>query len=129
MQQDNYKNIEASILTIAKTIGNANQLETGWIDLTLENGWVVYSSTYATGQYRRDKNGMVHLRGLIKNGTGINIATLPAGFRPAITELLATATSNNVFGRVDIDPSGVIIARTYNNQWLSLYNLHFLAEL
>jgi hypothetical protein len=126
MESDNYKNLEQAINAIAQAIDGSTQLETNWIDLSYQNSWVDYGSTYVAGQYRRDKQGMVHLRGLVKNGSGV-IATLPEGFRPDEKELIATATWSNTFGRVDIETNGQINPVTYNSNWVSLFNIHFKA--
>lgn len=91
-----------------------------WTSLPLQNSWVAYGSGYYTPAYQV-QNGKVYLRGMTKNGTSGTIATLPAGARPGATRLCSTTTSPNVFQRVDITSSGVILAAAgYSNAWVSL---------
>lgn len=61
----------------------------GWITPTLLNGWEPYSDGaeylgYPTIQYRKDSQGFVHLRGLVKKGASSpsNLFYLPEGYRP-----------------------------------------------
>jgi hypothetical protein len=57
--------------------------DTGWINMTLINGWVAYDARVP--QYRRI-NGIVYTQGVIKSGTsGTNFWVAPAGFRMAAT--------------------------------------------
>jgi hypothetical protein len=80
--------------------------DTGWIDLTLLNGWVNYAvGTYPSAGYRK-LNGVVYIRGLLKNGTvtaQTPLANLPVGFRPAYDHMSATAASpGTVMARIDV---------------------------
>lgn len=97
-----------------------------WITPTMLNSWVDYDSTYNTCQYYKDKEGIVHLKGLVKSGTiGQAIFTLPAGYRPSKQYLIATQTSPNAIGRLDINTSGNVIPTTGSNSWFSLDNVSF----
>lgn len=56
---------------------------------TLENGWVPLSGAMSPLQFIKSLDGVVTLRGCIKDGTTTNgtlITTLPVGFRPALIE-------------------------------------------
>jgi hypothetical protein len=79
---------------------------------------------FATPSYFRDRDGLVHLRGVVKanDGNSINCAPatqfdqsivliggLPAGHTPENRSLF-TVTSNNKPGRVDIFANGVVLA-------------------
>lgn len=90
-----------------------------------------YSATYNPAGYFRDKNGIVHLRGLVKSGTmGATIFTLPEGYRPAYRELqpvIANATPN-IIGRCDIYTNGNVNATSGNNGWYSLDGTTFRAS-
>ena len=62
--------------------------DTGWIDMTLLNGWVNYDSGLATGgsgrpcQVRK-LNGMVNFRGYMRSGAnGTVFWNILEGFRP-----------------------------------------------
>lgn len=57
-------------------------LDSGWIVPTLGNSWVNHGGVYATAAYRKI-NGVVYLKGLIKNGTlAQTVFQLPVGYRP-----------------------------------------------
>jgi hypothetical protein len=67
---------------LAGTATGTDANDTGWVTLTLTNGYTNYGGVYAAAACRRIGN-VVHLRGLPNGGTrGASIATLPVGFRP-----------------------------------------------
>lgn len=122
--------------------GAANVLELGsgdvirsygetWIEPTLNNSWVNYSSTYPNAAYRLDAGSYVHLQGLVKDGTvngSANIFQLPAGYRPAHV-LIFIVMSNDTVGEVRVDTSGNVVAYApSSNTWVSLDSISFLAE-
>ena len=97
-----------------------------WQDLTLENGWTRFSTTYNPPQYFKDSQGIVHLRGLIKDGTAEEISTLPTAYSPSFRELHIGTTNRNVSCRIDITNAGVItLAADYDNAWVSLDGITF----
>lgn len=101
-----------------------------WITPTLVNGWMPYSAAYNTEGYYKDSFGVVHLRGLIKNGTttpGTTLFTLPVGYRPVTRELLGTITNPNAIGRIDVNYTGVVTIELGDIAWLSLDGLTFRA--
>lgn len=68
-----------------------NLADTGWIDITLLNGWVNYDSGTTSGgsgraaQYRKI-NGVVYFRGVIRSGSNGGVwCVMPAGFNMAAT--------------------------------------------
>lgn len=99
-----------------------------------QNSWrVYYSGEWGSPAFYKDAMGFVHLRGLAQKTSPITgiIFTLPAGYRPA------TVSSGHIFGclsgagiaRVDVLPGGnVAVNGSYATDWLSLNNIHFLAE-
>lgn len=100
---------------------------TGWVSLTLQNGWLYYGSPFTTPQYTKSADGLVSLKGLINTGTvGATVATLPVGYRPT-GRVLYGNVSYGLYSRVDIDSSGNIIAVAGNNGWFSLDNISFFA--
>ncbi len=99
---------------------------TDWIVPTLAGSWVTYDGTYNIEGYRKDAEGYVHLKGLVKSGTG-TIFTLPVGFRPSRRQLLGTI-SNNAIGRIDVTPTGTVSMSTGVTNWISLDGLTFKAE-
>lgn len=106
--------------------------DSGWLNLSLNTGWTVYSSGSWGNLMYKKINGVVYLRGLVNNATASNttIATLPVGYRPTTTARMVAsmghATSvGTAAARIDISLGGVITvpAGPYSN-WLSL-NISF----
>lgn len=66
-------------------LGNGTFLDS-WKNLSFNTNWSNFGSSYSTGQYKKETQNIVRLKGLIKhtttNATGV-IATLPTGFRPS----------------------------------------------
>lgn len=103
------------------------------ISPTFLNGWSNYSAAggaYAQCHYWKDKNGVVHLNGMITGGTTTNetpIFILPVGYRPKGREIHAVVSSG-VFARVDVRPTGEVITGSGVSGWLSLSGISFKAE-
>lgn len=112
----------------------SNMIETqqAWIPPTLLNSWVNYSTdvgTYSIAGYYKDSLGIVHLRGLIKDGT-INASafTLPVGYRPQ-HRLIISALSANVQGEVRIQADGAVIPYDPSTDtWVSLDGISFRGD-
>lgn len=90
-----------------------------WTAAILGNSWANYGTPYAPAGYRKDANGIVHLRGLIKLGTmGAAAFTLPTGYRPPYElgfSVPSTSTSTGTSpatGRVDVLASGAVVPQT-----------------
>lgn len=120
-----------------------------WITPTLTGSWVYYGSPFAVPQYMR-KNGIVYLKGLVKNGTLASaMFTLPAGYRPAEQRIFSGVTSSMATGatvpvtlpahthttlattcRIDVTTAGVVGAAAANasNSFISLDGICFPAE-
>ena len=100
--------------------GSVSYPDTGLITPTLINGWVSYDTTYAPVRYSR-KNNVVTIIGLVKNGTiGLDVFTLPVGFRPPVQLLGATTTSPNVHGRLDVKTNGGVLPAAGSISWFSV---------
>lgn len=104
----------------------------GWSTLTLNSsaGWQVFDSAHTSPQYTKSADGIVTVRGFIKNGTttvGTALATLPPGYRPK-ERVIYSCVANGSFCRVDILPSGTIEIRSASATWTSLDGLNFIAE-
>jgi len=98
-----------------------------WIAATLLGAWVNFGAGYAAVGYSKDRFGMVHIKGVVKDGViTTSVFTLPAGYRPADSEKF---TCNSSGGIVDlmINPSGDVIPATGANAWLSLSGTAFRA--
>lgn len=124
----------------------------GWTDLQLNDGgfpigcyWENFPGGFGTPGYFRDRDGIVHLRGVVRahDGSSINCGTpsideviagndaLPNGYRPEARALF-TVSSNNKPARVDIlANTGQIRAEpgypTYADMevWVSLDGISF----
>ena len=91
--------------------------DTAWTALTLANGWVQDTANSPAGAgdavpaYFKDAAGIVHVRGYIKSGTAVAIATLPAGYRPTLTfesPSLRSSTGVGAVSNVRVSTAGVI---------------------
>lgn len=94
----------------------------------LLNSWVNFGAGFTDAAYFKDPNGFVHLRGLVKNGTGIPtvIFTLPLGYRPGQDSIFAVL-SNNALGRVNVLASGDVQAFAGSTVWVQLDGITFKA--
>ena len=98
-----------------------------WIAPTLENNWLNWGTPDGPAGYFKDSLGIVHLRGIVKNGSGSTIFTLPDTYRPAYKEVHAVLASA-VLGRVDIKPNGEVVVITGSYSWISLDGITFRAK-
>lgn len=72
--------------------------DTGWVDLTLTNGWSVQSGR--SPQVRR-LNGVVYMQGHVTGGSDTLIANLPNGFLgPSITHIVPNYDSVATFFQI-----------------------------
>lgn len=115
-------------------LGKLADASTQWAPPTLVNGWLPYGGGFSTPGYLKDASGIVHLRGLVKNGvigagTAGTIFTLPVGFRPEFIQLLASTASPNAFARTDVDQAGNVVASSTGgtNAFWSLDGISFPA--
>ena len=109
---------------------NANYVTVGGTGApAFANSWVNWGAPYFNAAYWKDPLGFVHLRGVIQSGVvGSAAFTLPPGFRPAGTVLLATI-SNNAIGRVEVANTGTVTPISpSSNVWVSLDGLYYKAS-
>lgn len=82
-----------------------------WKPIDMLNSWVNFSTAFNSAQYRKDPQGRVYLRGLVKRTVagyvGVPICALPVGYRPTKTCMFATV-GNNKHTRLDVDKGGVV---------------------
>ena len=96
------------------------------------NSWVNFGGAEATAAFRKLANGMVVIKGTVKDGTGLTatIFTLPVGYRPIKTIDFATIASNTVAAVLTITAAGAVIPNSTgqgaNN--LNFINCSFFAE-
>ena len=97
-----------------------------WQAPTLLNSWVNYGSTQNAAGYFLDNGGIVHLRGLVKNGSAIptTIFTLPTRFLPEKQEIFVV-NSYDSFGRCNVNSDGTVVAQIGNTAWFCLDGITF----
>lgn len=105
-------------------------VQDNWIAPTLATGWVNYLNGYNPAGYFRDKQGIVHLRGLVRKTSGAisgeRIFTLPEGYQPEFREL-RVVISMDLLGRCDIDNAGQVLIIRGDAGWFSLDGISFRA--
>ena len=94
---------------------------------SFSNSWVDFGGSYQTAGYWKDRDGVVHLRGEIKDGT-LNAAafTLPVGYRPE-NIINFSCASNAAFGYGYVSSSGVVVPVGGDNDAFSLSGIRFRA--
>ena len=97
-----------------------------WIAPTLQGLWINYGAPHENAGYYKDALGIVHLKGLIRNGTGL-MFTLPVGYRPAEYNIFP-AWSAGGFARIDVESNGDVIRSAGSGVSYSLANITFRAE-
>lgn len=127
-----YVSLQAMFYPVGRTTGTT--CTTQWCALPLVNGWTYLGTPFASPQYTKSTDGLVMLKGLIKNAGAATqvVATLPAGYCPAEQQLFATA-SNGVWARLDVvrqaDGTCYILPGTgASSAWLSLDDIRYIAE-
>lgn len=101
-----------------------------WTAPSLGNNWVDYGSPYAPAGYYKDANGIVHLRGCIRSGTGAVAAfTLPTGYRPTAGRLQIIVSAYPAFAYLQVTTAGAVQVAAYygtgTNAEVVLDNIHF----
>lgn len=95
------------LMTEISTKITAITKDSGWTNFTLENNIQAYSDGLTPG-YRK-YNNQVFLRGCVKNVTasGTVIATLPDGYKPAMTRYYTIATGS-ITATIEIGTNGQV---------------------
>lgn len=105
--------------------GVAPTKQDDWTAPALSGSWTDYGGEYSTTGYFRDKNGIVHLRGVIQSGSGA-IFTLPTGFRPALREIHLVQAISGV-AQIHILSDG-LVTLVDGTPWISLDGITFRAN-
>ncbi len=82
----------------------------------LLNGWVPYGNEYDQPAYWKDANGVVHLKGSVRQpvpGSDV-IFVLPPGLRPARSTNWPATLDQAHFGTIEIEADGSVRSRTFN---------------
>jgi hypothetical protein len=102
--------------------------DSGWINLGLLNNFINFASPYEVARCRK-KAGVVYLEGVVKfGGNNIVMTQLPVGFRPANMLSFTVSTNSATVGRINIAPSGDILAASINTAFTSLSGIVFVVE-
>ncbi len=101
------------------------------IEPILLNGWQNDGGSNAPAQFYKDKEGRVHLSGLVKFGTSITMFTLPEGYRPStsgaqIFSVLHLAGTSPTQTYLRINPNGDV--QTEGLFFVSLSGVSFRAD-
>jgi hypothetical protein len=98
----------SSLLALLHNLAPPAYVELGTSDF--ENGWSNSSNAaFNTAAYFKDWFGLVHLKGMVQGGAvGSAVFTLPAGYRPPATTVLATTTSVFAFACLTIANNGIV---------------------
>lgn len=130
--------------TSGSVIGDVDNVEAyvvgeRWIDIdgatmpngatapSLVNSWVAYGGSAGTPAFRKDRDGVVWLKGVIKSGTvaaGTPAFTLPVGYRPQ-EEKYFTVDGNGAHGTLQIQTDGDVCVMNGSNLSITLDGLSF----
>ena len=130
---DNDGNVGIGTTSLEDVTSDADITITGtiyqedWKTPDLLNGWMRHGVDYNPAGYFRDKNGIVHLRGLVINGSSEIIFILPLGYRPSYREI-HSVISDDIIGRIDILSNGQVLKVKGSNGWISLDGITFRAD-
>jgi len=99
-----------------------------WQSVSLQNGWwPLNTSVYNDAGYWKDALGIVHLRGMLYNGSlSMPIFTLPSGYRPMRVEVMCVQTYSGA-GSVYVRNDGAVLLASGSNSWVSLDGITFRA--
>ena len=100
------------------------------VDLTLQNSWVDYDTTYWGPAHVVKIGNVIYVMGLIKNGTitgNTVVTTLPPGYRPAGSLIFPCYyNSSSAECRIDVNSSGhVYINGVTSNTYVTLNTIVF----
>lgn len=101
-----------------------------WQNLTLNNGWTAYGSTFQAPIFMKKVDGTVQMAGVIAPGTttgGTQVATLPAGYIPVADHMFRVTAGASATADVYIRNTGAVQIQnpTGTIQWLSLSGIRF----
>ena len=103
--------------------------EEPWIAPTFQNGWINYGSGFDSAAYMKDRNGFVHLKGMVKSGTAnTTFFTLPAGYRSSATLYYPAVNAGTGMGIINIGPSGTVTMDAGNAGYMSISSVIYKAE-
>lgn len=92
--------------------------EASWTPMTLLNSWV-NTAGEPTASYLIDDDGVVHIKGVVKNGLAANIASLPPGYRPP-ENIRFAVDDNGAYGCLVIGSNGDVTQVSGTTAFLSI---------
>jgi hypothetical protein len=99
-----------------------------WTAATLTNSWVTFGGTFPTPGYRKDANGRVYLRGVIKTGAvGTTAFTLPAGYRPP-AKVGFSPLNSTAGAELDVNADGTVVPSGGSNTYVGLDGVSFFID-
>jgi hypothetical protein len=112
--------------------GRIRQQAVSPLTLTVSGGgWVEYDSGNYKPRAVKDESGVVHLQGIIKNGTaaqGTIVIQLPVGYRPIHNNhIFGTFVSDGSISKVLVDISGALAVESASGAYVSLAGISFYA--
>jgi hypothetical protein len=120
-----YSQLTDMLETINRLVNAANN-ET-WQTPILAGSWTNYGEDAPPAGYYKDGQGAVHLRGIVKGGSG-TIFTLPFGYRPGYKHSTASL-ANSIACLIQVAPDGTVAWQSGGtNAWVSLDNISFRVD-
>ncbi len=106
-QEADFAAIDAGVGSV---IAQSAWLTVGGTGVAFNTGWANVGTGLQTAAYRKDSNGVIHLRGVVVRSSGVltTIFTLPAGMRPALA-CQFPACSAGAFAEVDVGTGGNVV--------------------
>merc|ERR1712013_521152 len=126
--QTQMQRLMRTVNALKERIRDLETHKTEEVELRLESDWSRYSSNFSAPKAVKIGR-VVYLSGLVKDGSGGLIATLPQGWRPAKYKFFCQYTAgDNANTLVQVKPSGDI-QQTYEwNEYVSLEGISFVTE-
>jgi hypothetical protein len=107
-------------------------IQDSWQSPVFSTSWVDFGGTsWETAAYYMDKEGVVHLRGVVTGGTaGTTIFILPPGYSPINNRMFSGLSSQTggtglVLTRIDVMNNGHVILHTGGDEYVSLEGISF----
>lgn len=102
-----------------------------WQPATLINGWANYGGSFPNAEYIVDLAGVVHLRGMIRNGTAQAAIQLPPELAPSTRELFSCLGQTSVIARADVEVTGIVNVsqQAAVGQWVSLSGISWVPAI
>jgi hypothetical protein len=108
-----------------------------WRPLEFSGGWANFGNGFVAASFRKDKQGQVHVRGMVAQTVpppqhAQVIGVLPVGYRPATRMLFGSAGGNNdTFSALNVEPDGQIVWLTGSQveaNYTSLNTISFFTD-